>query len=74
MKAVAAHDTLLFNLKDDPGEKNNLYKINTPKALQLFIEMKESYKNLGELPPHLLVRKDEDNSHYEYLKNKNKSK
>ena len=32
--------------------------------------MKESYKNLGELPPHLLVRKDADNSHYEYLKNK----
>lgn len=69
-KAVAAHDTLLFNLKSDPGEKNNLYQENKALAIALFKEMRSKYEALGDLPPSLIVRTAEDKSHYDHLKNK----
>jgi arylsulfatase A-like enzyme len=69
-KAVAAHDTLLFNLKTDPGEKTNLYFKEKELAKSLINEMYTKYEEMGELPPSLVVRKAKDDSHYEYLKNK----
>ena len=69
-QAVAAHDSLLFNIKDDPGEKVNLFEDNKEKARALFREMEQEYKALGELPPSLVVRTMADNSHFEMLAEK----
>lgn len=69
--AVKEHDTLLFNLKTDPGEKENLYSNNNQLVDTLCNEMYKKYKSLGNLPPSLVVRQQPDNSHLEYLKSKN---
>jgi arylsulfatase A len=71
-KAVKTHDTLLIDLKKDPGERNNLYEKYPDKTQDLFKEMNIQYRELGELPPSLVTRTEADNSHYEYLKNKKK--
>ena len=34
--------------------------------------MNVKFKELGELPPPIVIRTDADNSHFDYLKNKNK--
>ncbi len=49
--AVAAHDTLLFDIVNDPGETTNLYYENKALADSLFRLMHQKYKALGELPP-----------------------
>ncbi|UCH14978.1 MAG: sulfatase [Bacteroidales bacterium] len=69
-KAVKAHDTLLINMKIDPGEKDNLFKEYSEKTRILFKEMNSKYREMGKLPPSLILRTDADNSHYEYLRNK----
>lgn len=74
MSAVAAHDTLLFNLKDDPGEKNNIYHEFPEKAIQLLKEMNQKYTDLGEIPPHLFIRSGGDYSHFDYLNKKKNRK
>ena len=49
--STAAHDTLLFNLKDDPSEKVNLFKSNRQMAKKM-AEALENYKsNFGAIPP-----------------------
>ncbi|WP_075348624.1 sulfatase family protein [Algoriphagus marinus] len=73
MKAVAAHDTLLFNLKNDPGETTNLAKENPEKLAQMMRAMDLAVKQLGPLPPSKVVRTGPDNSHYEYLDQKHKA-
>jgi arylsulfatase A len=73
-KAVKAHDTLLIDLKEDPGEKNNLFERYPEQTRNLFKEMNDKYKELGKLPPSLIIRTEADNSHYEYLKNKRNRK
>ncbi|GMQ25449.1 sulfatase [Algoriphagus sp. oki45] len=72
MKAVAAHDTLLFNLKSDPGETTNLAKENPEKLAQMMRTMDLAVQQLGSLPPSLVVRGPQDNSHYIYLEEKRK--
>lgn len=72
-KAVAAHDSLLINLKNDAGEQNNLFEKNKELALNLFDEMQQELEALGTLPPLIFMRSMEDNSHYEYLANKKKA-
>ncbi len=69
-KAVAAHDTLLINLKEDPGEQNNLYTTQKDKAKAMYAEMQQVYKALGELPPSLKVSSPQDGSHFDYLNTK----
>ncbi len=49
--AVAAHDTLLFDVFDDPGETTNLFYENRELADSLFRLMHQKYEDLGELPP-----------------------
>lgn len=66
-KGVAAHDTLLFNLKHDPGEKVNLYASKRELGKKLIRDMQTSYDNMGELPPSLILRSSSDNSHFEHL-------
>ncbi len=72
MKKVDAHDTLLFNLKTDPGETTNLTKENPEKAAQMMRAMELAVKQLGPLPENKVARTPQDNSHYEYLEKKNK--
>ncbi|WP_100629059.1 sulfatase family protein [Algoriphagus formosus] len=72
MKAVEAHDTLLFNLKTDPGETTNLAKENPEKLAQMMRAMDLAVEQLGPLPPSLVVRSQQDVSHYEYLQSKRK--
>ncbi len=75
MKAVKPHDTLLINLKKDPGERNNLHNDYPGQTKDLFREMDNKYRDLGELPPPIVVSKNADYSHFEYLRNKhNKDK
>jgi len=65
--AVAPHDTLLFNLKSDPGERVNLCKEN-PEKVKEMLSLMESYKDSkGELPPSLVLGEQADNAHYDYL-------
>ncbi len=73
MKAVAAHDTLLFNLANDPGETNNLAMDNPEKLAQMMRAMDLAIKQLGPLPESKIVRKGADNSHYKYLEEKRKA-
>lgn len=70
MKKVEAHDTLLFNLKNDPGETTNLAKDNPEKTAQMMRAMDLAVKQLGPLPESKVVRMPQDNSHYEYLEKK----
>ena len=70
MKAVAAHDTLLFNLKNDPGETTNLAKENPEKVAQMMRAMDLAVKQIGPLPESKMARSGADNSHFEYLEKK----
>ena len=73
MKAVEAHDTLLFNIKNDPGETINLAKENPEKVSQMMRAMDLAVKQLGPLPESKMVRSASDNSHFKYLDQKRKS-
>jgi len=66
--AVAAHDTLLFNLKDDPGEKNNLLNENRALVKNLFSKMNFENTRFGNFPSSLKMSSKADGSHNEYLK------
>lgn len=68
-KGVAAHDSLLFNLKTDPSESTNLFG-TTENGAALFIKQEQALSELGELPPPVVIHSLEDNSHYEYLSQK----
>ncbi|MBE9462798.1 sulfatase [Dyadobacter subterraneus] len=60
---VPATDTLLFNLKTDIGEKNNLLKSNLAKAKELLVSLDLFKKKLGQTPPALVQQMPADNSH-----------
>ena len=74
MKKVEAHDTLLFNLRNDPGETTNLAGENPEKTAQMMRAMELAVKQLGPLPESKVVRTPQDNSHYEYLEKKHTEK
>lgn len=61
---VKAHDTLLFNLNTDPGEKNNLFEKYPEKAKEILKEMIEKYQDMGKLPPSLITKAQADQSHF----------
>jgi arylsulfatase A len=61
---VKAHDTLLFNLDTDPGEKNNLFEKYPEKAKEILKEMIEKYQDMGKLPPSLITKAQADQSHF----------
>lgn len=71
-QAEAAHDTLLINLKDDVGERNNLLKTDGEKVQELYGLMKHKSDEMGPFPPSLFIRSGADNSHIDYLKEKHK--
>jgi len=65
-----AHDTLLFNLKKDPGERNNLFEENPEKVAELVGRVEVYLDELGPLPPRLIMRGRADHSHNTYLREK----
>jgi arylsulfatase A-like enzyme len=69
-QAVAPHDTLLFNLKSDPGEQHNLCAEMPEKVAEMATLMEAYRASKGELPPSLVIGDQADRSHYDYLINK----
>jgi len=67
MKGVPPHDTLLFNLKSDPGEHINLCKEMPGKVLEMVSQMEAYLQSKGPLPPSLDIGDQSDRSHYRYL-------
>lgn len=53
--STAAHDTLLFNLKEDPAETTNFLKKYPEKAAEMKAALEEYKANFGELPPELVT-------------------
>lgn len=70
MARVPAHDTLLFNLADDPGERNNLLNAKREILNDMISYMNTAKSELGEVVPLQIHRTPEDNSHYHYLSSK----
>jgi arylsulfatase A len=60
---VPSADTLLFNLKTDIGEQNNLLKSNPVKAKELLASLETYKKKIGDTPPPLVQRMPSDDSH-----------
>jgi len=67
---VAPHDTLLFNLKSDPGERINLYTENPAKVAGMVTLMDAYRKSKGVLPPSLDIGVGADHAHNTYLDGK----
>lgn len=66
-QAVGAHDTLLFNIQENPEETMNVFETHKERARALLKDMEEEYKSLGDLPPNLVVRTTADMSHFVML-------
>lgn len=64
------HDWLLFNLKDDPGEKNNLAEQQPEKVEELQRKIADFKKSLGPVHPLHRYKPPADRSHEEYLREK----
>ncbi|MGW8317016.1 MAG: sulfatase family protein, partial [Bacteroidales bacterium] len=67
MKGVPPHDTLLFNLKSDPGEQDNLYADMPDKVAEMVSLMDTYLASKGALPPSLAIGDQADRSTYRYL-------
>ena len=52
---TAAHDTLLFNLKEDPSERYNLFHKYPEKVKELSDKMNAFREKMGPIPPALVV-------------------
>jgi arylsulfatase A-like enzyme len=73
VKDVAAHDTLLFNLKQDVGERQNLLKANPAKAKELLAALSTYKASMEPTPKSLMQRMPADESHKQkYLERKAK--
>jgi arylsulfatase A-like enzyme len=66
-KGVLPHDSLLFNLKNDPGEQHNLYAEMPDKVAEMAELMNTYLQSKGTLPPSLVIGDPADHAHYEYL-------
>jgi len=67
-KKVDAHPLLLINLSADPGEKFNLADSNPEKVKEMLEAMEAYKKSKGDLPPRLVTRTAEDQSHLRHLR------
>ena len=72
--AVAPHDTLLVNIRDNKGENLNLFSKNREKGLEMIKLMNASYEALGDLPESQVLRTSDDRSHYEHVQENHKKK
>jgi arylsulfatase A len=69
-KGVPPHDTLLFNLKSDPGEQNNLYFDSPKKVAEMVAQMEVYRASKGEFPPSLMEGHEADKNFYNILSEK----
>lgn len=69
-QGVLPHDTLLFNLKQDPGEQNDLYAQHPEKVSELVELMEVCLASKGELPPSLDIGHEADQGFYQELAEK----
>lgn len=53
--STAAHDTLLFNLREDVGEQYNVYHKYPEKAKEMLQKLQDYMQNFGEIPPPLVM-------------------
>jgi arylsulfatase A-like enzyme len=68
--AVQAHELLLINLKEDPGELNNLAG-EFPEKVSEMLDLMENYKrSKGDFPPPIFVKSEADPSHYIHVREK----
>ena len=68
---VAGHDHLFVNIKNDPGERINLYDNQNAVAKQIILDMNKAYSELGELPESLVVKTRQDDSFVVHIKKNN---
>jgi arylsulfatase A len=61
---VSGHELLLFNLKDDPGESNNLVAENANRVKVMLAEIDEFKASLGTLPEAKKTGKNMDYGPY----------
>ncbi len=66
--AMPAHPLSLFNLRDDPGERNNLAEQYPEKLRWMLNRMDSAYVAMGELPPSIITSIPADQYHFDYLK------
>ncbi|MFH0757907.1 MAG: sulfatase [Bacteroidota bacterium] len=66
-KAVAPHDTLLFNLKSDPGELENLFEVHPDKVAEMAALMDAYRASKGKMPPALCIGDQADHEFYNVL-------
>ena len=69
-KAVPAHDDLLIDINNDPGEQNNLATQYPDTVRYLFKRMNTLRKKMGDLPPSLHTGTNADISHKLFLQKK----
>ena len=70
-KRIDPHPWLLINLKNDPGEQNNLADSQPEKLEEMKSRMKDFQNRMGPLPPSADFRgRPADESHYKYLREK----
>lgn len=50
-----AHDTLLFNIKSDPGETTNLYHKEPAKVAEMALALDKFKADFGDIPPALIM-------------------
>jgi arylsulfatase len=62
---TASHDTLLFNLKNDPSERINLFKKNLSKAKEMIVLLDKYKSEFGDTLPALVMT---GNNQSEYLR------
>ena len=62
------HDTLLFNLKLDPGEKNNLLFKHRKKAFELLANLEKQLDMIKPFPKELITTSKADKSHFKMIK------
>jgi arylsulfatase A len=70
--ASQAHDTLLFNLKTDPGETKDAFATNHTKAREILKKMNAFHKEIQPLPPLLETKREADNAHKARQRTKSK--
>lgn len=68
--STAAHDTLLFNLRTDPGETTNLFHKERGKVAEMAAELAKYAAEFGDLPPALIMTGNDENA---YLRNQRKN-